>query len=264
MAKTFEILENDEIKTYKISYDKRKIGEIKKRIKDYSTVRKRKISYNIMSYDAESYVKTSPYIDFDEYIGVVKEKNPEKKCIEEYDYGYDDCEIGTRYGGSHYVTSIVELKDYPYLFNVLFGKYKNNKRNIFKTILLYFDNDPVLVPSMDNDIKNILQKIYGVEVPKLVYDENIPIQEKILLIEELFSSMQITLEAEESLKNINNQIKLVSKINACKSAKTKLLKCMEDRIKNAKQNRETIDSINDYFMENKTSTSIETKKVLYL
>lgn len=280
MKQIIEILENDKIKTYEINYVKKKVKELKNDIKKYSTFRKCEISYDIMIEDAESYVMSSPYINFDEYIGVVKEDNPKKKCIEEdnyddyddyddYDYDYD-YDFGYRidapcYGGSHYVTSMVELKDYPYLFNILFGKYKNNERNIFETVLLYFNNNPILVPSINNDIKNILQEFCGVEFPKLVYDENIPIQEKILLIEKLFNSMVITFEAEESIKDINNQIKFVSKINACEgSSKTELLNCMKIRIKMAEQNRKTIDYINDYFMKNKSSINAEHRKILCL
>lgn len=263
MDKTFEIIENDVIKTYKISYNDKKLKELKEKIKKYSIVRELEIRYDIMCDDAESYVKTSPYIDFDEYMGVVNEKNHEKKSIKEYDY--DEYVIEPYYGGSHYVTNKVRLKHYPRLFHILFQKHKDNKDNIFKRILLYLNNDPSLVPSMDNNIKDIIQKFCGVEFPKLVYDENIPIQEKISLIEELFNSMIITFEREESLLEINSQINVVSKINVrYNSYKTKLIKAMEDRIKTARENKKVIDSINDYLIKNKSCDNSEETKILFL
>lgn len=263
MKQIIEMLENDIIKTYKIRYDDKKLKELKEKIKKYSIVRELEIRYDCISDDAESYVTTHPYIDFDEFMGVIEEdkleNKTEEKCENDSNMLINYCNL-PKFGGPSYVTKKVRLKKYPYLFNILFRKHKNNEKNMFEKLFLYINNDIVLDFYM-----NKIQ-ILGIKpVTKLVYDENIPIQEKISLIEELFDSMIITLEKEESLLDIKSQIKMVSKNNVKdKRYKTKLLEAMKERIKIAKENKKMIDSINDYIIKNKSCGYNEYPKILFL
>lgn len=241
-----ELIENNSLNTYNIKFDEEKIEPIKKEILNYSKEYLQNVDlyfshdFNFVG-DMETFL-TVMGTDYDEFLGCDGLKN----------YRF------------------AKLRNYPILYNVLFGKYVKYNSNIYKTMLLYLTNQSGLMNDCKGDLgrRNISIIDDNVNVPlkgkikvEMSYDRNISLDKKVTFIEKILDCMEFTLETSESLKDINKQIEFVSNIKLDNlKAKTDFIKLINERIEKAKDTASYYSEINIFINKYKSKKNISKQK----
>lgn len=229
---TLEVLEEDKINIYSFKYNKEKINKVKAKIKDYSIIREIEITYDATMDNPKSYIENSPYIECDEYLGIINDK---KNNIQVEENNIVDCNK-MLYGGPAISKRKVKVKNYPILYNVLFGKLKSQNKNFINTILAYLTNDQNL------NINTIFK------FQNITYDNNIPFEQKVLFVKDIFNSFEIKLEQAIEIKDLEEQINIILSMDSYNSKKIdkhkkEIVKIINNRIKIAKENNENLNKI---------------------
>lgn len=242
-----EFIKGEKINTYKVTYNKEKIDKLKKELKDYSIKNEIEIRYDCTIDNLDIYIKRN--IDCDEYIEL--EFFTKKKSE------LDDT-MNIPFSTPLYINKKIEIINFPLLYNVLFGKHKNENKNILKTLILYLEDEEGIKTKEGSYFhKNFFPNI----IMDYIYDSNIPMNQKILFVEKIINSLEFKLEKSELLSDIDNQVRVISGVSAGYS-KNKLLKDINKRLEIANENSHNLDRILTYISSDRKIKQQLKKKIL--